>query len=248
MGKQERVLIVEDDPEMVSAVSKILEGIGLSSESYADGILGLEAAIAGHYSLVILDVQLPSLDGLEICRRLRAERPQQLIIMLTTETDEISTVLGLELGADEYIAKPFRARELRARINALLRRAALSGRAHSEAEVIEQPEANFLRVGPIRIDLASKQVLIHESEYTFTPIEYALLVTFLEHPSKFFSAQELAAVAMGYENLPDYGTPVRPHISRLRKKLTHAGLPDDCILNQPGFGYRFQFRTVAENI
>jgi two-component system alkaline phosphatase synthesis response regulator PhoP len=242
MSSISEVLLVEDDDEIAAVTTEILAQLGLRTVRVADGLLGLEHGLRGGYAIIILDIRLPSLDGIEICRRVRAAGIKDPILMLTAETDETSTVLGLELGADDYVTKPFRAKELRARISALIRRSGSSTEASEvalSAEKGSRTEKEIV-IGQLRLNLDLQAVFVDSTRVHVTPTEYRLLETLVQDPRRVFSADRLAEIVLGYVSHSDASTPVRAHVSRLRRKLAEAGLSGECIVNEQGFGYRFQ--------
>jgi two-component system alkaline phosphatase synthesis response regulator PhoP len=164
------VLVVEDDPKIVELLELHLGDIGLSTEAASSGNRGLKRALEAEYRLVILDLMLPGLDGFEVCKRIRAEKGQLPILMLTAKSEELDKVLGLELGADDYITKPFSIRELLARVKAVLRRTAAfrEGAAGTAGQTLEH--------GDLRIDLEKRTVTVGGKKIELTAKEYDLLV------------------------------------------------------------------------
>lgn len=257
VNRSNTILLVEDDSEVAAAVGDILGQLGFGLIHCADGKLGLEQALAREFALVVLDIRLPSLDGLEICKRLRAARPNQAILMLTGESDEMSTVLGLELGADEYITKPFRAKEFRARVSALLRRYQTTHSAPPESNPSPASDAPAEEAGAasvpadepsstgnrLRVDQELQAVMYDGTRIPLTPTEYRLFLTLFTHKNRVFSNEQLTSAVLGYDSYADPSERIRAHVSRLRRKLIAAGLPPSCIWNELGFGYRFQDDT-----
>ena len=206
-----RLLLVEDEPAIRDAVTYALRQDGFDIDALADGAEALEAARSTEYDLVLLDVMLPHMSGLDVCRALRAESPVP-IIMLTAKSAEIDRVLGLELGADDYVTKPFSTRELVSRVRALLRRRELDRAGDGTVRV----------VGSLRIDLARHEVLIGETPVRLTRSEFKLLALLAGKPEQVFTRRELMehlweTSYVGDERAADV------HISNLRRKLESAG-------------------------
>ena len=216
------VLVVEDDPTISEVVVRYLEREGLDVEAVADGRDALDAAAATWPDLVVLDLMLPGIDGLEVCRRLRAQAPVP-VIMLTARGDEEDRVLGLELGADDYVVKPFSPRELTARVRAVLRRASGTGTPDSFAvEVID--------AGGLCIDLQAREVTRDGTSVSLTAREFDLLAHLARHPRRAFSREELLERVWGY-TFGDTAT-VTVHVRRLREKVE----PDAVRAPPPGDG------------
>jgi DNA-binding response OmpR family regulator len=204
-----------------------------------DGPSALVLAEQQPIQLVILDWMLPGLDGLAVCRRLR-ERHLMPIIMLTARSEEIDRVLGLEVGADDYVVKPFSMRELLARVGAMLRRVALdsNGAQAAPAAAPGQPADDGERpivCGPLRVDPAMRLATIDGAELDLTPKEYELLALFAAHPGRAFSREYLLRQLWGYD-YDGFDRTVDSHVTRLRKKL---GPLDETIVTVWGVGYRF---------
>ena len=227
------VLLVEDDPQTVELLTPLFDDLGLRWEHCSDGRSGLDRALTNDFTLVISDLGLPKLGGIELCRMLREKKPDQLILILTAQQEELKAVLALELGADEFVRKPFGAMELRARIRAVLRRA---GRSVSTETA--NLEVNKLDFGELVIDIDSCQAFISGELVPVTATEFQLLVFLAQHAGRVFSREELVESLWGAS--PDvYALNVRAHISRLRTKLREAGASRDFVETSRGFGYRF---------
>jgi DNA-binding response OmpR family regulator len=227
------VLVIEDDKEIVDLVSLHLRDMGLEVERAGNGRDGLEKALAGEHVLIILDLMLPEIDGLEICRRVRHARGYTPILMLTAKSEELDTVVGLEVGADDYMTKPFSVRELVARVRAILRRASeLAG--PSPHEQTEEP----LRIGDLAIDRRGRRVLVAGKEVPLTAKEFDLLLLFAEHPNQAFSRRQLLERVWGY-HYEGYEHTVNSHINRLRGKIEQDPSRPRYIQTVWGFGYRF---------
>jgi DNA-binding response OmpR family regulator len=234
MTSPRSILVIEDDPDISSLVELHLADSGYRVELVAHGRTGLDRALAESFDLVILDIMLPGIDGLEICRRLRSEKPELPILMLTARTTELDRVLGLEMGADDYLTKPFSVRELIARVKAIFRR----------MEVFDtQPQAQKLSLGPLEIDADSRRVLIDGEPVELTAREFDLLAFFARHPGRVFTRGQLLDKVWGYTH-EGYEHTVNTHINRLRGKLETDPSHPRFILTVWGVGYRFP--TIEE--
>jgi DNA-binding response OmpR family regulator len=203
-----RILLADDEPDIVTPVGYALRADGFDVDAVTDGEQALEAARAGDYDLVILDVMMPKLQGTEVCRQLRAESIVP-IIMLTAKDAEIDRVLGLELGADDYVTKPFSVRELASRIRAVLRRRDLERSASAES---------VLHAGDITVDLASHRVSVAGRDVRLTPSEFKVLALLVREPNRVFSRWQIMehlweATYVGTARAADV------HVSNLRRKI-----------------------------
>lgn len=223
-----RVLVVDDDATVSDVVSRYLEREGFQVEAVGDGRLALDRAIADPPDLLVLDLMLPGLDGLEVCRRVRAVAPVP-IIMLTARGDEDHKVAGLEMGADDYVAKPFSPRELTARIKSVLRRSA--GPAPQSGRL------DPLRAGAIALDPRSREVRISGIPATLTALEFELLAFLMRHPGQVFRREELLEHVWGY-TFGDTST-VTVHVRRLREKVEVDAANPLHVRTVWGVGYRF---------
>jgi len=223
-----RVLIIEDDPNVAEVVTRYLEREGYVVEAADDGLQGLERALSDPPDLVVLDLMLPALSGLEVCRRLRAKAPVP-VIMLTARGEEVDRIAGLELGADDYVAKPFSPRELTARVKAVLRRAA-GGLAGEEAGV--------LRAGDLEVDPVAHEARLHGELVSLTAREFDLLAHLMRNPRRAFRREELLADVWGFA----YGdtSTVTVHVRRLREKVEADPSAPSHICTVWGVGYRFE--------
>lgn len=226
-----RVLVVDDDPTVAEVVARYLLRDGFSVATADDGRTGLALALADPPDLVILDLMLPGLDGLEVCRRLRALAPVP-VIMLTARGDENDRVIGLELGADDYVAKPFSAKELVARTRAVLRRAK-GGLTPGATGAL-----TTLHDGDLQVDVAAYQATLGDRAVTLTPREFELLVFLMRHPRQAFRRQELLQQVWGYS----YGdtSTVTVHVCRLREKIEPDPAHPVRIATVAGLGYRWE--------
>ena len=227
-----RILVVEDELEIARLVSLHLEDAGYRVEVAADGMEALRQAMVPHWDLIVLDLALPGIDGLEICRRLRGVSDMTPILMLTARSSEIDRVVGLEIGADDYMTKPFSVRELVARVKAILRRVeAMTGERERDEEVLE--------LGELRVDLPKRRVDLGGEEVQLTAKEFDLLVHFARHPGRVYSRADLLDQVWGYGH-EGYEHTVNSHINRLRGKLERDPANPRLILTVWGIGYKFR--------
>lgn len=231
--KMQTILIIEDDPEITDLIEINLEGTRFVLDKAYDGETGLEKARNGQYQLIILDLMLPKVDGLEVCKRLRSENIQTPILILTAKSEEFDKVLGLELGADDYLTKPFSIRELLARIKANVRRVEVDKQGTSA--VIEKEQLTF---GKLVIYPQKQKVTLNGNEISLTPKEFDLLQLFTSHPGKAFSRQELLSEVWGYQ-FQGYDHTVNSHINRLRNKIEEDSSNPIFLKTVWGVGYRF---------
>lgn len=225
-----RILVVEDDPTVSEVVTRYLEREGFTVEVAFDGAAGLERALADPPELVVLDVMIPSLDGFEVCRRLRATAPVP-VIMLTARGEEADRIVGLELGADDYVSKPFSPRELTARIKAVLRRA--TGMVAAGAS-----EPSVLHAGALAVDTVSHEARREGELIPLTAREFDLLVHLMRHPRRAFRREELLEQVWGFA----YGdtSTVTVHVRRLREKVEADPAEPRHVCTVWGVGYRFE--------
>ena len=231
-----QILVVDDEASIRELLTFNLKKNGYEVTAAADGREAL--AKAAGMDLVLLDIMLPEVDGLEVCRRLKAD-PQTSgipIIMLTAKAEEIDRVLGLELGADDYVVKPFSMRELLARVKAVLRRSAKDSQS-------EKGREETLKIGGLRLDFSSYQAWLHDEPIALTPKEYELLKLLVTNPGRAFSRDELLERIWGYEYYGDTRT-VDVHIRHLRAKLKDDENISKAIETVRGIGYRFARRTA----
>jgi DNA-binding response OmpR family regulator len=223
--RAQNILVIDDDENLRDTVSLMLEQEGFRTVLAADGRGGFEQALMLKPDLVLVDLRLPGMSGVEICKQLRASQVTTPIVVLSAVGDEIDKVLLLEIGADDYIVKPFGARELVARIRAVLRRSTAESR-------------KVLHVGEIEVDLERRVVTRGDREIRLTPAEYNLLAFFLNHPDRPLTRDMLLNSVWGYSFASNTRT-VDAHILKLRQKLeTDPNVPRH-ILTMHGVGYRF---------
>jgi DNA-binding response OmpR family regulator len=222
-----KILIVEDEPNMVAGLRDNFEFEGYQVITAGDGVAGLDRALSDSPNLVILDVMMPRMSGLDVCKQLKAKRPGLPIIMLTARGQEVDKVVGLELGADDYVTKPFSIRELLARVKAVLRRSQLgpkNGESYS--------------FGDIEVNLRSCQVKRKGKPLDFSAKEFELLKFFVCHSGEAISRDRLLEEVWGYDRFPTTRT-VDAHIVRLRQKLEPKPEEPHFILTVHGVGYKF---------
>ncbi|WP_050803275.1 MULTISPECIES: response regulator transcription factor [Protofrankia] len=220
-----RVLVVDDDPTVAEVVDRYLRNAGFDVDRAADGLTALRMAETTVPDLVVLDLMLPGIDGIEVCRRLREQRPVP-VIMLTARGEEADRVAGLETGADDYVTKPFSPRELTLRVRSVLRRAA------------EPPRASgALHAGMLVVDAAARTVTRHGVALSLTVREFDLLAFLLRHPGRAFTRSELLEQVWGWS----YGDPstVTVHIRRLREKIEDDPTAPRMLVTVWGVGYRY---------
>lgn len=224
-----QLLLIEDDPAVANSLQKGLERDGYTVTWKISGVEGIEYARTHQPSLIILDVRLPDGSGFDFCRQMRQLGLRQPILMLTVQRDEIDKVLGLELGADDYVTKPYSLRELLSRIRALLRR------AYGE---LSSSGSDMLYAGDLVIDWKGGQVRRGEQIINLTPIEFRLLVFLAQHPGQALSRAQILDAVWDYDADIDSERIVNVHIRRLREKVEiDPGCPS-LILTVPGIGYR----------
>ena len=226
------ILVIEDDPDIADLLHIHLSDLGYALDQADDGKTGLDKALRGHYALVILDLMLPELDGLEVCKRIRAQDPYLPILMLTAKAEELDKVLGLELGADDYLTKPFSIRELIARVKALFRRIEI------DQENRQRDAMQPLRFGDLTLEPEKRKVTLRDQTIELTAKEFDLLMLFAQHPGRAYSRQELLDLVWGYQ-YAGYSHTVNTHINRLRSKIEDDPSAPRYIKTVWGLGYRF---------
>lgn len=226
-----QVLIVEDDQDIIDLVTLHLEDQGYSVTKAMTGTKGFELAQSASFDLIILDLMLPEMDGLQVCQKLRALDNFTPILMLTAKSEEFDKVLGLESGADDYMTKPFGIREFIARVKAILRR-------NEKFNEQRETRAAQIRRGNLSIDVERRTVKRNTERLDLTPKEFQLLLMMAENPGKSFSREELLSSIWGYE-FQGYEHTVNSHVNRLRAKLEPSDKEPTYILTSWGVGYRF---------
>lgn len=218
-----RILVVDDDPALAEMLTIVLRGEGFDTTIVGDGSRAVEAFREVRPDLVLLDLMLPGMSGLDVCKVIRGESGIP-IIMLTAKTDTVDVVLGLESGADDYVMKPFKPKELTARIRARLRRG-------------DTGNAERLRVADLEIDVLGHQVLRGDEEITLTPLEFDLLVALARKPQQVFTREVLLEQVWGYRHAADTRL-VNVHVQRLRSKIERDPENPQVVLTVRGVGYR----------
>jgi len=228
-----RILVVEDDPDISRLLEIHLSDIAFKVDVANNGVDGLNRASNHDYQLIVLDLMLPGLDGLEICRRLRNMAINTPVLMLTAKSSELDRVLGLELGADDYLTKPFSIKELQARVKAILRRVELS-RVQTKTDADERIE-----VASLVIDVSGRNVTIENNPIELTVKEFDLLLHFAKNPGRVYSRGQLLDTVWGYSH-NGYEHTVNSHINRLRKKIENDPERSQYIETVWGVGYKFR--------
>lgn len=224
---KERILVVEDEPTIATGLRDDLELEGFEVEVAEDGAAALNKLLEGRFDLILLDLMLPEMDGLEVCRRARSKGVRAPIIMLTAKGHEVDRVVGLELGADDYVTKPFSRRELLARIKAVLRR----GRGGPDA-------GEPYRFGDVRVDFGRCAVTKAGAEVDLTPLEFKILRVFIENRGRVLSIDDLLREVWGPDAVLTDRV-VYTHINHLRNKLEDDPREPRVIVGLRGLGYRF---------
>ncbi|WP_299799521.1 response regulator transcription factor [uncultured Maribacter sp.] len=230
-----RILIIEDDPEIIKLLELHLSDVSYETTMAMEGNEGLRLALENDYELILLDLTLPGLDGIEICRELRATKNTP-VIMLTAKSEEIDRVLGLEIGADDYMTKPFSIRELLARIKAVLRR--------SNKIEEKQEDTSIILAEGLKIDIDKRKVVQGDYKIELSPKEFELLVLMASNPGRNYTRTELLNIIWGY-NFEGYEHTVNSHINRLRAKIESDMANPNYILTTWGVGYKFNEEIMA---
>ena len=233
------VLVVDDEPNLVELVTRYLEREGYHVLTAGDGEVALQVARTLPVDAIVLDVMLPGVDGIEVCRRLR-QFSDAYVLMLTARADELDKVVGLSVGADDYLTKPFSPRELVARVKALLRRPRHSFGAAEDAD------QGAVSVGDLRIDEARHEVLKRGELVALTAREFALLLILTRHPGRVFTRAQLLERVWGDEYYDDHVVDV--HVANLRKKVEDDPAEPRYVETVRGVGYRLSTRAVAPEV
>jgi DNA-binding response OmpR family regulator len=226
------VLVIEDDQDIAELVKLHLTELSCNVRLALDGIVGLAAAESKRYDLVILDLMLPGIDGLEICRQIRAKSNYTRILMLTSKSTELDRVLGLEMGADDYLTKPFSVMELVARVKAIFRR------LDNLADPARNANQQAIEAGALKIDPMKRTVSLEEKSVDLTSKEFDLLLHFAQHPGLVFTRTQLLDQVWGYTH-SGYEHTVNSHINRLRAKIEADPDKPRFIQTVWGVGYKF---------
>ena len=224
-----KILIVEDNPEIANLIQLHLKDIQCQADIATDGLDGVEKFNKGDYELVILDIMLPMMDGLDVCKRIREKNKLTPVIMLTSKSSELDRVLGLEIGADDYISKPFSIPELLARVKAQFRR----------LKAISLPVTTAkIESGGLSIDTEKHSATLNGKQLELTAKEFDLLLHFASNPGHVYSRVDLLDKVWGY-SYEGYEHTVNSHINRLRSKIEEDPANPKCILTVWGVGYKF---------
>jgi len=226
-----RVLVIEDNRDIAGLLRMNLRDLPTETDVAHNGREGLDMARRGDYSLVILDLMLPDMDGIEICRALRSDNNYLPILMLTARSSELDRVLGLETGADDYLTKPFSIRELLARVKAIFRRMEVMGENSKNVE-------ERIRHDGLEIDCEKHEVMLNGKAVSLTSKEFDLLVHFARHPGRVYRREQLLDQVWGY-GYDGYEHTVNSHINRLRTKIERNPTKPRYILTVWGVGYKF---------
>jgi len=229
---QRSVLVIEDEQEIANLVKLHLKDLNCHVKVAFDGIVGLAEADSKAYDLIILDLMLPGIDGLEVCRKLRGKSNYTPILMLTAKSSELDRVLGLEMGADDYLTKPFSIMELVARVKAIFRRIDALSDSPTAAS------SKLLRCAELTIDSVKREVTLQGKPVELTTKEFDLLLHFAQNPGRVYSRAQLLDKVWGYEHT-GYEHTVNSHINRLRAKIEEDPANPRYILTVWGVGYKF---------
>ncbi len=230
-----RILIIEDDDATVNLIEEAVKEQYFSIDVSRDGKSGLERAVSAEYDLVILDLNLPSMNGFDICRSLREKRPQQMLLMLTGRSSSVDKVVGLELGADDYVVKPFSPAELVARVRALLRR------RHRASE-----GSLCLHFKNLQIDAEKRQVLVRGDDVKFTAIEFDILFYLASHAGRVITRDELRDAVWDFR-ASEFDATITSHLSRVRAKIETNPAKPVYIKTMYGVGYKFSAAAELES-
>jgi DNA-binding response OmpR family regulator len=225
-----RVLVIEDTRDIAELLSLHLKDLGCEVTLADDGLLGFEEARSGGYDLIILDLMLPGMDGIELCRRLRGEAAYTPVLMLTAKSSELDRVLGLEIGADDYLTKPFSIRELLARVKAIFRRV--------EQLNAERGSGDTVKAGDMTIDTRKRRVTVAGRAVDLTSKEFDLLFHLARQPGQVFARRQLLDAVWGHGS-EHYEHTVNTHINRLRAKIEDDPSKPRFLLTVWGVGYKF---------
>ncbi|MFF2755172.1 response regulator transcription factor [Psychrobacillus sp. NPDC058041] len=231
-----RVLVVDDESSIVTLLKYNLEEAGFEVITASDGLEGLNLALNNHPDVILLDWMLPNMDGMEVCKELRIKKIQTPIIMLTAKDEEFDKVLGLELGADDYMTKPFSPREVTARVKAMIRRSGMS----SDSQILPSKSSEELYIfGPLQVFPERFEVLLNNNPIEFTPKEFELLVYLIENKNRVLTRDQLLSAVWNYDFAGDTRI-VDVHISHLRDKIEENSRKPIFIKTIRGLGYKFE--------
>jgi len=229
----EKVLIIEDDKDIADLIAIHIADLGFEIDKAFDGKEGLLKALNNVYKMILLDIRLPGLDGVEICKRIRQEKNHTPILMVTSKSEEVDKIIGLEVGADDYITKPFSIRELIARVKAILRRAELTQQVKT-SDVNQE-----IKCEGLYINVTLRNVEVYGKRIELSPKEFDLLVLFASNPGRTYTRTQLLDQVWGYQ-FEGYEHTVNSHINRLRTKIEQNLNEPQFLLTTWGVGYRFR--------
>ncbi|HIO91514.1 MAG TPA: response regulator transcription factor [Leucothrix mucor] len=232
-----KIIIVEDDPSIAEILQYHLRDLGYEVVHFDNGATARTYLAEAEYDLVLLDIMLPDYNGLDLCRELRQQRPSVPIMLLTSLDSEADRVVGLELGADDYLTKPFSIRECQARIKSLLRRCELNSQTNKEGGATSEAKQDFIHE-ELSINAATREVVLNKQVIELTQREFDLLLHLANHRQQVFSRAQLLDAVWGYSH-DGYEATVNTHINRLRKKLKRNDGKDNFIKTVWGVGYKF---------
>lgn len=237
--KPQHILVIEDDRDIARLVELHLHDQGYDVHVAHDGVSGLKQALSNPYDLIVLDLMLPGVEGLEVCRKVRTKPNYTPILMLTAKSTELDRVLGLEVGADDYLTKPFSIREFLARVKALFRR------MEALATQLVPDKHNIIRTGDLVIDTEKRKVTLCDHAIDLTAKEFDLLLQFARHPGRVYTRSQLLDLVWGYAHA-GYEHTVNSHINRLRAKIERDTSRPRYILTVWGIGYSFSEEPIHE--
>jgi DNA-binding response OmpR family regulator len=229
---QNKILVIEDNIDIANLVMVNLRGKNMQVDHAADGKNGLVKALTGKYQLVILDLMLPGIDGMDVCRIMRSEKNYTPVLMLTAKTSELDRVLGLEVGADDYLTKPFSVPELVARVSAILRR------SEQYQDLAKKDISEKLQFGELCVDPGTRQVILGDNCIELTAKEFDLLWYFANNPGRVYTRSQLLSSVWGYGH-DGYEHTVNSHINRLRAKIERNPAKPLYVITVWGVGYKF---------
>lgn len=232
-----KVLIVDDEQSIVTLLTFNLEKEGYEVQTALDGLIGYNLALANDYDFILLDLMMPSMDGIEVCKKLRQEKKDTPIMILTAKDDELDKIIGLELGADDYMTKPFSPREVLARMKAIMRRIQPEIARDKDKEKEENNEK--IVIGEICIFPSQYKVIVREKEIELTPKEFELLLYMSKRLNRVLSREQLLNAIWNFDYIGETRI-VDAHISHIREKIESDTKKPTYIRTVRGFGYKFE--------
>jgi len=234
------ILVIEDNRDLAKVLKMNLEDLSMDVDLAYDGLAGLTKAESEKYDLIILDLMLPGLDGMDICRRVRSKSVYTPILMLTSKSSELDRILGLEIGADDYVTKPFSIKELMARVKAIFRRI-------EEIQIGSKQQQEIIHVGQLVIDTLKRTVSCKGQPIDLTAKEFELLSHFANNPGRVYSRTQLLDTVWGYGH-DGYEHTVNSHMNRLRAKVEEDPSTPEYILTVWGVGYKFSEKMINSEV